>query len=482
MTIYVISVLFFGFGFIFLGLLIYFKRRDSLGKYWLLYSLACGFWGIGYSYQINNYEDYRTALMVSRIADSAATLIPVFWLRFLWEYLQLKPRPKLFAVLYSICGVVLLTAPTPFFIDKLIDKSHIGFAHFVHGGPTFDLMTAYFVLVIALGFYLIFKNLFRKNLSESFKKQTQYLAFTSVIGFFAGGTAFLPCYDIDFPIKYTTLFLPFYPILMFFAVSRYRFLDADEMAQAAHRDKLASIGILATSINHEVKNPLFIISGLAEGYLSKVKEGLLSDPKERLARAEEIFAKTVEQSSRASEIIKRFAMFAKEGVKDEMKPEMLSLGQVLDDVLPLVRHELELTKIELVHDIPADLPPVTVDRHHLTQILFNLIINACQAMSSPPSFPPPVKRGEAGGGRLTIRAESTAEGVQISISDTGPGMSEEQLREIFQPFRTTKAEGTGLGLYITKLLVEKNGGRISVESKPGRGTKFVVEFRDSGKL
>ncbi len=201
---------------------------------------------------------------------------------------------------------------------------------------------------------------------------------------------------------------------------------------------------------------------MAEGYLAREKDGLFKSDEEKQSKAKEVLESAIQQSRRAVEIIKRFALFAKEGVKEEMTPEQVPLAEVMEDVLPLVRHELELDKIELIREIPQDLPPLYADRHHLVQIFFNLIVNACQAMKT--------------GGKLIIRGEKTKDGVRVTVEDNGPGMTQEYLAQIFEPFRTTKAEGTGLGLYITKLLVEKNSAHITVESELGKGTKFILEF------
>ncbi len=472
MTPYSLALLLYAFGAFFVSLLIWLKRQDSVSFAYFLLSIFAAFWGTGFAILLSHGIDKQTALWAARFADGMAVFIPVAWYHFVLVYTKkFIEKQRVLFFLYVLSIVLGSVALSPWFIPDV--RSLIGFEYYVYTGPLYFLFPMEFLVIVPLGFFELASKI--KTSTGKEKLRAKGVAWSVLLAFLGGFLTFLPKYGISCP-QYGIFLMPLWPILMSYFVMKENLFDLDKVAEAAHRDKLASIGILATSINHEVKNPLFIISGLAEGYLSKVKEGLLSDPKERLARAEEIFTKTIDQTYRAGEIIKRFAMFAKEGVKDEMKPEMLSVGQVLDDVLPLVRHELELSKIELIRDIPADLPRFTADRHHLTQILFNLIVNACQAMASPPSFPPPVKQGEAGGGRLTIRAESTAEGVQISIADTGPGMSEEQLREIFQPFRTTKAEGTGLGLYITKLLVEKNGGKISVESVIGKGTKFILEL------
>jgi two-component system NtrC family sensor kinase len=128
-----------------------------------------------------------------------------------------------------------------------------------------------------------------------------------------------------------------------------------------------------------------------------------------------------------------------------------------------------LDNIRLQMNIPLK-TMVCADRHSLEEIFINLIVNACQAMPN--------------GGEIEIRATAPSpslslgvresNNVIIAIQDNGPGLPPDQLKRIFEPFYTTKASGTGLGLYVVKQLVEKNGGRVQVRSKPGSGTAFDI--------
>jgi signal transduction histidine kinase len=128
-----------------------------------------------------------------------------------------------------------------------------------------------------------------------------------------------------------------------------------------------------------------------------------------------------------------------------------------------MKHELGVDRVKVEMNIGPDVC-VQGDRKQMEEIVLNLMVNACQAMPQ--------------GGILTIEGESRADGTRIHISDTGEGISRDRMKRIFDPFYTTKGErGTGLGLYITKQLVERNGGRISVCSQEGKGTVFTLEFK-----
>jgi len=246
-------------------------------------------------------------------------------------------------------------------------------------------------------------------------------------------------------------------------MTKQRLFDVEDLAQAAHRDKLMSIGVLAASINHEVKNPLFIIKGLAESCLERQKEGIFTTEKKALENSNDAMKRSIEQADRAMDIIKRLSLFAKAGIDNETKLEAVKINDILDDIMPLVRHELAANNIVVNREIPSDLPEVCADRRYLEEIFFNLFVNACQVL-----------KGTLKDGEIAICAASEKGRIRVTIGDNGPGIPEEKIKEVFRPFYTTKAEGTGLGLYITQQLVGKSKGYINVRSQLGVGTTFTV--------
>ncbi|MFZ1058470.1 MAG: ATP-binding protein, partial [Candidatus Rokuibacteriota bacterium] len=122
---------------------------------------------------------------------------------------------------------------------------------------------------------------------------------------------------------------------------------------------------------------------------------------------------------------------------------------------------------DVLSDLAADLPSISVDPEQVGQILANFVLNAAQAMPE--------------GGTLTIETARENGGARVTISDTGVGIPPENLEKIFQPLFTTKAKGIGLGLAVAKGLAEANGGTISVASAPGRGSRFVMHFARAGE-
>jgi PAS domain S-box-containing protein len=142
------------------------------------------------------------------------------------------------------------------------------------------------------------------------------------------------------------------------------------------------------------------------------------------------------------------------------KPQMqrVQLGELLTESLRFLKPELDQAKVKVKLDVRADLPTMLLDANQMKQAFYNLIRNACQAMPK--------------GGILTVGGSFTDYEVNITFEDTGKGISPEQMGKLFQPFSTTRATGTGLGLLIVRRIVREHGGEIDIESREGRGTRI----------
>lgn len=220
-------------------------------------------------------------------------------------------------------------------------------------------------------------------------------------------------------------------------------------------EKLAAIGEITAGVAHEINNPIAVMQGNLE--IIRDMMGARAD------EAKTEFRLIDEQMHRVNEIVTRLLQFAKPqeyaGFTDQYDP-----ADVVTDTLPLVKHLLNKTTISVETDYHAS-RLISMNRTELQQVLVNLLVNAIHATS--------------GGGRLTIRtfdrSEGRRRGVVIDVTDTGGGMTPDVVQRIFDPFFTTKRrEGTGLGLSISQMLVTRQGGKISVESEPGKGTTFTV--------
>jgi len=240
-----------------------------------------------------------------------------------------------------------------------------------------------------------------------------------------------------------------------------RIRDADQrQARALHSvqytSKMASIGRLAAGVAHEVNNPLAIINekaGLAKDILS------LSDDFPKKEKIEGLVESILSSVERCSTITHRLLGFAK---RIDTRTETIDLELLINEVLSFMEKEVSYRNISVKTNVADSIPSIMSDRGQLQQVFLNIINNAIEELEH--------------GGDITISIESKDDGmVAVTISDNGGGIAKENLKQIFDPFYTTKKEyGTGLGLSITFGIVEKLGGKISVKSEIGKGTSFTV--------
>jgi len=218
----------------------------------------------------------------------------------------------------------------------------------------------------------------------------------------------------------------------------------------ARQERLALLGQWAGSVGHELRNPLAVINN-AVYYLRLVMT------KSDLTVLE--YLKVIEEEAQlASKIVSNLLSFAHIGAADRTAVELDKLvKQVLDRHTPPRSVTVEM-------QLDEKLPPVFVDPQQISQILDNLLRNAYDAMGN---------RGEV---KLSVQAGPQADTVIISIQDSGPGIPEEDIERIFEPLYSTKKSGIGLGLSISRGLVEANKGKITVESEPGQGATFCLQL------
>ena len=220
--------------------------------------------------------------------------------------------------------------------------------------------------------------------------------------------------------------------------------------QLFESEKLAAVGRLAASIAHEVNNPLEAIKNSL--YLLSTGKGL-----EQNGRFLEVARKETE---RVSHIIRQMLGFARRSGE----VEWVALNLLLEETLILVEKKMRQAKVEVVREFDAQLPKVRARADQLRQVFLNLLLNAQQAMEK--------------GGRITVRTALYEQALQptvcVQISDTGRGIPEADLARVFEPFFSTRAKGTGLGLWVTQDIVRHHGGRIEATSEEGKGTTFSV--------
>lgn len=222
-------------------------------------------------------------------------------------------------------------------------------------------------------------------------------------------------------------------------------------------DKLTSIGLLAAGVAHEVNTPLAVISTYSQ-MLAKQISG--DDQKARLLE------KIAKQTFRASEIVNSLLNFSRTSTTEFVD---LDLNRIIEETTSLVEHQLSKSGIELMLQLSSALPRIRGNSGKLQQVFLNLVLNARDAMAE--------------GGRLTLRTWAEAGFIHAEVADTGQGIAADHIARIYDPFFTTKGirKGTGLGLSVTYGIVQEHNGIIEVESRPGAGTRFRLEFPASKK-
>lgn len=231
-------------------------------------------------------------------------------------------------------------------------------------------------------------------------------------------------------------------------------------ATLAHSERLASLGLLASGISHEVNNPLGAIATSVEGLRRKLcRAGNVSLPGG--SSVEETLQRIGCEVQRARSITDRLLKVARPpgGTRS-----LVDVNRALSDTLAMLSYDIKRAGIETRTELASGLPPLCDDESRLGQILMNLILNALQAMN--------------GGGILRVATSCSQGYVQIEVEDTGEGIPPEMVNRIYEPFFTTKpaGKGTGLGLFITHRMVTEVGGTIDVCSRPGEGSVFTVRL------
>jgi signal transduction histidine kinase len=217
-------------------------------------------------------------------------------------------------------------------------------------------------------------------------------------------------------------------------------------------ERLAALGKMVASVSHEIKNPLGIVRSTADILGKRLKS--VAPGNEHLANI------IVEEAGRLDGIVREFLDFAR---PQEPRFSLSVVNDVLEKVLGFMEQELEKSGVTLVKKLDKTLDPINIDQDQIYRACLNILMNSLHAMPE--------------GGTLTVESRKQkppAQGVEIVITDSGLGMSEEKQQHIFSPFYTDKNRGTGLGLAIVKNIIDVHNGEIQVRSREGEGTAFSV--------
>jgi signal transduction histidine kinase len=235
-------------------------------------------------------------------------------------------------------------------------------------------------------------------------------------------------------------------------------LDSEKLRQAqsdlAHISRVTTMGELTASLAHEVNQPITAAITNANTCLR-----WLARDHPNVAEAREAASRSVKDANRAADIISHIRLLFKKGSPQQ---ELVDVNEVIREMVVLLRNEANRFGIFIRTDCASNLPKIMADRVQLQQVFMNLMLNAIDAMKA-------VNTSR----ELTIKSEfADNDGVLISVSDTGTGLSPQQADQIFNAFFTTKDHGTGMGLSISRSIVESHGGRVWAENNSPQGARF----------
>lgn len=220
-----------------------------------------------------------------------------------------------------------------------------------------------------------------------------------------------------------------------------------------HSEKMALVGKLATEVAHSIRSPMTSIN---------MRLFSLQRSLDLTENQEEDFQVVAEEMRRLDNIVRNFLEFSRPPKLDKQR---VNISSVIDMTMELLEYRLRRHDAAVTRRRGEDLPQVEADPELIKEVLVNLIVNACEAM------------GESGQIFITESQSVTDQGertVRVEIRDTGPGIPEEIQQQILEPFHTTKAQGTGLGLFIAARIVREHGGQLDLYSAEGRGATFII--------
>jgi two-component system sensor histidine kinase PilS (NtrC family) len=214
-------------------------------------------------------------------------------------------------------------------------------------------------------------------------------------------------------------------------------------------DRLATLGRMSANIAHEIRNPLASLTGAIEVLASN---GTAGEVRQRLAQI------VLKESARLNEILRDFLEYARPAPLARARTNVI---ESIDEVLVLLDHRADPGTLKIVREFPPTLDWV-IDRQQFRQAVWNLCLNAVQAMP--------------GGGELRVTAVTVGGSLEVRVADTGEGIAQENVSHIFEPFFSTKSDGSGIGLSLVHRIMQDHGGDVDVESATGAGSAFTLRF------
>lgn len=424
------------------------RNRFDFYKSFIVFSLCVGGWSIFYAmWQIQTTHD--SALFWMRLA---MLMVYPSCFGFLWFVMQICGFEKKLWQRNLIIGVAAFFVLMSF--NKLMIEGmgpKLIFEFWPVPGPLMYLYTFVFGFCVALSFVLLGISYFRAVGTHQW--QIKWIIFTMAPAWLGGSTNWLLWYGIDFaPLP--NFFVGVGWLLLAYAMMRIKLFDIDVLAEYVHEARLSAIGLLTASIHHEIKSPVFVMKGLAETGLDKLKTSTFKNQEDAEKQLADVCEKIIHQSSRVLEIISSFREMARSKKGKTFLLEAVHLKKVINDIFPLFANELRSKEIDFQCEIPEDVV-VRADRSSMEEIFLNLLLNSIQAIENK--------------GCISISVSLDEKKVIVCIKDDGKGIPWEARERLFEPFFSDKREGSGLGLYIVKELISRNQGSIYIFNSENRG-------------
>jgi signal transduction histidine kinase len=249
--------------------------------------------------------------------------------------------------------------------------------------------------------------------------------------------------------------IPFFFILSFIFLYYSNAENRELEKQVAHMERLSALGEMLAAVLHEIRNPVSVLLGYS---------AMLKEEKDEVIR-KKMWDHIVSAADNTSRIIKNIMAYVKQGEAAER--HFINLNSVVQAVDGLIKEQLKFDNVSLRLELCPEELELEANAQSLEQVFINIINNARNALLSKPKQEPR---------NITVRTSRRSKAAIVEISDNGPGMNSEQLDRLFEPFFTTREEGTGLGLSMCYKIIMQHNGKISAKSQPGLGTAFTVEL------
>jgi signal transduction histidine kinase len=493
------------------GILIYLKKKKELqSKSFVLYFFSIAFWNLGYYFwQISTEES--SALFWSRFLMAGAIFIPIFYFHLIISFLNyFEKYKKALYVGYILTFLFLLLDFTPYFVEGTEKK--LIFPFWPEPGIFFHPFLLMFSALICYGWYLLLKTL-RKTTEKIRQQQIKYLLLGTGIGAIGGSTNYFLWYDLPI-LPYGNILVIFGVLLITFAILKYHLFETkvlltellvgsigivlivlpflmpnsslrlltgsvaflflifgfllvkatyEEVRRKEEAERLLKAKTEFLSIaSHQLRTPLTAIIG----YSSMLKEG---DYGKLPGKASGAIGRVYDSSQRMIKLVNDFLSVSRlETGKTVLKPREVSLRELINQTIAELNFKAQEKKLYIKYEQPKIDKIVKIDPEKLKEVISNLIDNS-------------IHYTEKGG--ITVGANANSSKINIAVSDTGAGMTEEELAKIFESFSRGSAgnelntQGSGLGLYIAKKFVEMHNGKIWAESEgKNKGSTFYIDL------